>query len=131
MDKDSIGPCGEQIAAKFLEAEGWQVTAMNFRNRIGELDIVAERWKARGDGYVRIIAFVEVKTRRYRKNSPPSANVTYRKRRKIVVLARSFLKLHKIRNARCRFDVITVLWRDDGRHIVTHYPRAFDARGRG
>ena len=52
----SLGQWGERQARLHLEAEGYRVTATNFRSRAGELDIIA----VDGDELV----VVEVKTRR-------------------------------------------------------------------
>jgi putative endonuclease len=57
-----VGRLGEQLAAEHLERLGFQILERNFRNRWGELDIVAY------DG--RVIAFCEVKSRRLRGGGP-------------------------------------------------------------
>ena len=51
-----LGNRGEQMAADYLEAQGLQILARNFRARYGEVGLVASD----GDAVV----FVEVKTRR-------------------------------------------------------------------
>ncbi len=54
--RPALGRLGEQLAAEHLERLGFRILERNFRNRWGELDIVAY------DG--RVIAFCEVKSRR-------------------------------------------------------------------
>ena len=125
-----IGAAGEDLATEYLIEHGWKIVERNFRCRIGEIDIVAECSVPRGDGQIRLVAFVEVKTRRFRRNSPPTANITAAKRRTLVRLAKAFIKATGIRNARCRFDVIAIGWSDTGQHKINHLPRAFDGRGR-
>ena len=49
------GVNGETIAAKFLVKKGYDIVALNYRCRYGEVDIIAEK-----DEY---IVFAEVKTR--------------------------------------------------------------------
>jgi putative endonuclease len=56
--RPAVGRLGEQLAAEHLERLGFQILERNFRNRWGELDIIAY------DG--RVIAFCEVKSRRLR-----------------------------------------------------------------
>ena len=53
-DRKEVGRIGEALAAKFLENKGFTVLARNYREKWGEIDIVAEK-----GGCVR---FVEVKT---------------------------------------------------------------------
>ncbi len=56
--RPAVGRLGERLAAEHLERLGFRILERNFRNRWGELDIVAY------DG--RVIAFCEVKSRRLR-----------------------------------------------------------------
>ncbi len=51
-----LGAEGEQLAAEHLRRRGFEIVDRNYRTRWGELDVVAF------DG--RVLAFVEVKTRR-------------------------------------------------------------------
>src|ERR1700727_927113 len=51
-----LGARGEQLAAEHLERLGYRIVGRNYRTRWGELDLIAH------DG--RLLAFVEVKTRR-------------------------------------------------------------------
>ena len=51
-----LGALGEQLAAEHLERLGYRIVGRNYRTRWGELDLIAH------DG--RLLAFVEVKTRR-------------------------------------------------------------------
>src|ERR1700733_12536502 len=51
-----LGALGEQLAAEHLERLGYRIVERNYRTRWGELDLIAH------DG--RLLAFVEVKTRR-------------------------------------------------------------------
>jgi len=56
MQKIATGKEGEKIAALFLEKQGYEITQLNYRCPIGEIDIVAKN----GNDLV----FVEVKTRK-------------------------------------------------------------------
>ena len=55
-NRQTIGLWGEDRAAEFLEAKGYEITARRFRVREGEIDLVAA-----GHGY---LCFVEVKLRK-------------------------------------------------------------------
>ena len=50
--KISLGKKGEELAAVFLKKHGYKVLEMNFRIRLGEIDIIAR------DGS--ILCFIEV-----------------------------------------------------------------------
>ncbi|QKT07039.1 YraN family protein [Gordonia sp. X0973] len=56
-----LGAVGETIAADYLTTLGWRVCARNWRNRYGELDIVAR--EPNPSGVADTLVIVEVKTR--------------------------------------------------------------------
>ena len=56
MEKNLLGYYGEQAALSFVRQEkGYHVRCCNYRNRLGEIDIIAD------DGHT--LVFIEVKTR--------------------------------------------------------------------
>ena len=55
MQKNIYGKTSEIIAANFLKKKGYKILAMNYKNKIGEIDIIAKDKN--------IIVFVEVKAR--------------------------------------------------------------------
>jgi len=96
-----FGQEGESIAARYLKKCGYRIVTQNYRNKIGEIDIVAR------DGNT--IVFVEVKTRRNDHFGNPKWAVTYQKQRKISMVALSYLKEFQLSGHKARFDVVTVL----------------------
>lgn len=130
MSRIELGQWGEAVAAKHLEHHGWTVLARNYRTKCGEVDLIAERMEVRRIGTRRILAFVEVKTRRPRKGLPPERSVTYRKRRTITRVAAVYCRKNRVRNTIVRFDVVAVLWEAGGESSISHFPAAFDADGR-
>ena len=89
--------------------------------RHGEIDLVCrdrEVW-----------VFVEVKCRQARWDDGPGAAVSWWKRRRLIRLAQHYLKWMHLTDARCRFDVVAVTPRHDGRFEIRHIPAAFDASG--
>jgi putative endonuclease len=100
-----VGQSGEDAAAAWYEAAGYQVLDRNWRVREGELDLVV-----RGPG---TIAFCEVKTRRGDAFGTPAEAVNFRKQQQLRRLAGRWLAGHAAGGATLRFDVASV--RPDGR----------------
>src|ERR1700712_1288496 len=107
---DAVGRFGEQRAADFLSAAGWEVLDRNWRVKglggdreaAGELDLVAR------DG-PRLV-FVEVKTRSGRGFGLPAEAVTPDKVRRLRRLAMRWLDVHpEQRGLPIRFDVVSVV----------------------
>ena len=81
--RKKLGSWGESVAATHLEANGYRIVARNWRSKIGELDIVAQKEEA--------LAFVEVKTRRGRSHGTPEDAITPRKAQKLISTVQSYL----------------------------------------
>lgn len=94
-----LGRWGEDLVAEDLARRGWRVKARNFRCRMGELDIVAEK-----GGF---LAFVEVKLRRDDRFAPARAFVTAEKQRKLRTAAEFYLQRYAT-DLQPRFDVAEV-----------------------
>ncbi len=111
MQTNIYGKRGEIIAANYLKKKGYKILAQNYKNRIGEIDIIAL------DG--EYIVFVEVKTRMSRQFGDPLEAIDYRKQAKIRSVATCYLKANGLYDHNCRFDAIAVLGEgdDDVRHI--------------
>jgi len=104
-DKRRTGEIGEAIALRFLRKNGYKIIELNYRSRLGEIDIIAR------DGDV--LAFIEVKARRTNKYGGPKWAVTPRKQRKISMVALGYLKNTEQMETEARFDVVAIrLWPD-------------------
>ena len=55
-DTRLLGRFGEAAAAEYLRGRGYAILGMNYRTRLGEIDVIASKGK--------YVAFVEVKLRR-------------------------------------------------------------------
>jgi putative endonuclease len=119
--RERPGQAGEERACRFLAERGYSIRARNFRCRTGEIDIVATH-----DG---VVAFVEVKERGGDGHGRGFESVTRGKRLRIIQAARLYASRHGLTEARLRFDVISIDWRD-GRAHVRHDEGAFDGSGR-
>ena len=114
----TTGIKGEEEAARFLTRSGYAILDRNVRTRAGEIDLVAKEGKT--------LVFVEVKTRRELEGDPPQAGVHTRKQNRLAKLANGYLKLKRIRQTPCRFDVVAVIINDEGGvKAIRHIPNAF------
>ena len=101
MNKREVGTAYEKKAGEFLEKQGLRILCRNFRNRYGEIDIVAK------DGEVTV--FVEVKYRKNRTSGMPEEAVGEGKQRKICRVSDYFRIRHPEYCAmQVRYDVIAV-----------------------
>lgn len=96
----SIGRSGEDLAVEHVERLGWVVRDRNWRNRYGELDLVAV------DGSALVI--VEVKKRASRVFGDPAAAVTRQKLSRMRKLAGMWLAENGHGWTAIRFDIISV-----------------------
>lgn len=99
------GQEGESIAARHLKKLGYKILERNYRNSIGEIDIIAMDRDT--------IVFVEVKTRRNHHFGGPKWAVTQRKQQKISMVALSYLKQPQMKDRKARFDVVAVTETDE------------------
>ena len=132
-NKQVIGALGEQLAADFLDKNGYTIVEKNRRLGKNEIDIIAE-----DDNY---FIFVEVKTRTCLGTETgdygiPSRAVDFAKRKNTVKAARDYLFLHHT-DKQPRIDVIEVYLLDEKEPTlnpksikINHIRNAFDARGR-
>ncbi|MBF0503526.1 MAG: YraN family protein [Candidatus Omnitrophica bacterium] len=120
MSNKSLGRHGESLARQYLQTQGYQILEENFRNKIGEIDLIAR------DG--RTVCFVEVKTRQSLRLGQPYEAVTPWKIRKLSRMAASYLK-YKFYSLeiRSRFDVVSILEDIEGGFEIQHIKNAFDA----
>lgn len=112
MDDITYGKKCEIIATNYLKNKGYKKIKNNYKNKIGEIDIIAKDNNT--------IVFVEVKGRFTRALGDPFEAINYTKQQKIRNVATFYLKVNGLLNAPCRFDAIAVLGDSDAeiRHIV-------------
>ena len=98
--EQKFGERSENLAVWYLKKNGYKIIEQNYRNRIGEIDIIARDKKT--------IVFVEVKSRRSIRFGSPKQAVTPKKQRKISMVALYYLKDTKQSDAKARFDVVAI-----------------------
>ena len=115
----STGIKGEDAAARYLTRSGFEIVDKNVRTRVGEIDLIARDGKT--------LVFVEVKSLRDQiEGDPPQAAVNTRKQNRLGKLAAGYLKAKRIRQTPCRFDVVSVIFNEEGAvKAIRHIPNAF------
>jgi len=106
------GKKGEISAKQFLEENKYKIVAKNYKNPIGEIDLIAI--------HQGVCVFIEVKNRGNLRFGYPREAVNYAKQQKIRNTATGFLKANRMLDHKVRFDVIEIL---DGQ--LTHIIDAF------
>lgn len=122
MTTVDIGKRGEDIAAAYLEADGFVVFERNYRFERAEVDLVC--FKPSADGKRGEIVFVEVKTRTGSLYGRPEDAVDEAKILNVTKAARAWLYEQKMESAPCRFDVVSVILSGDD-SAIEHFPNAF------
>ncbi|MCG8431172.1 MAG: YraN family protein [Candidatus Omnitrophica bacterium] len=105
----SVGQNAEQRAAAYLAHQGYRVIARNYRNKYGEIDIVAR------DGDT--LCFIEVKSR-LEGTEDPCAAVSEPKQRRLSRIALVFCAERGFDDCNARFDVIGVVRSAGGSRVV-------------
>lgn len=115
MNKRTVGDEYENKAAEFLEKQGYKILERNYRNRYGEIDIIAK-----DKDY---LVFVEVKYRNSIRDGLPAEAVDFHKQNKITKVAMYYCMQKRISEYEpMRFDVVGILGEE-----ITLYKNAFEA----
>ncbi len=112
MNHIEFGKFGEEKACSLLKKKRYKILERNYKNEIGEIDIIAQKKKT--------IVFVEVKTRASDAFGRPSYAVNSKKQQKIEMVALCYLKQNCLLEEESRFDVIEVT--ENG---IVHIENAF------
>ncbi len=100
-NRRKVGKCYEDLAALYLKEQGYEILERNYRDRLGEIDLIAK------DG--QYLVFVEVKYRRDPKSGYPEEAVGGRKQKKIRHTASYYLYRRGYgEDMPCRFDVVSI-----------------------
>ncbi|MBN1893020.1 YraN family protein [bacterium] len=111
-----VGKRGEDAAADYLSARGYRILERNYRTRLGEIDIIAQK--------DHVLVFLEVKTQASDAFGPPETWVDIRKQKKIIQAASCYIRESHGSGMDCRFDVIAVRLGRSG-PVCRHIRNAF------
>ena len=98
-EKIRIGNTGENLAADFLQKNGYEIVARNYRYKHAEIDLIAKQNN--------VLVFVEVKTRSLTSFGEPEAFVDAKKAAKIFEGAEQYTYQNNW-NGNIRFDIVSV-----------------------
>jgi putative endonuclease len=99
--RQGLGDAGEGHARRFLEQQGYESIAQNWRCQFGELDLIMR------DGAA--LVFVEVKTRRGERYGAAEEAITAAKARRLLLTAQSYLaERPDLSDAAWRVDVVAI-----------------------
>lgn len=115
---NDLGKKAEDLAAEFLQKNGYKVLIRNFRFQKAEIDIIAEKDN--------LIIITEVKARSTDAFMLPQEAVNKRKISLIVSAANNYLEEFNT-NQEVRFDIISVLPDEKGKLVIEHIQDAFEA----
>lgn len=99
MNNKIVGAWGERNAAKYLEKKGYKIVGANYKNRFGEIDIIARRKDC--------VIFIEVKTRKNSSFADAREFVDAKKQGRLITAAGIWLSANRC-ELQPRFDVIEV-----------------------
>jgi len=111
--KQVVGRWGEDVAAEYLQVNGYAILDRNVHSAHGEIDIVASK-----EG---LLIFIEVKTRRSHTFAFPEDSVTSRKQAYMLSAAEEYLQAHPESGESWQFDVIAVEGTPDGKAQIEHF----------
>lgn len=94
------GRTGELLAKEYLISKGYNILESNYRNKIGEIDLIALDKN--------ILVFIEVKTRTSTKFGYGYEAVNKRKQEKIIYCSQLYIQQKKLKNYQLRYDIIEV-----------------------
>lgn len=117
-DHNDFGKIAEDMAAEYLQKNGYRILARNFRFQKAEIDIIAEKDN--------LIIVIEVKARSTDVFMLPHEAVTKTKIRSIVLAANHYMEEFKKDNE-VRFDIISVLPDENKNLSIDHIANAFQA----
>lgn len=117
LNKD-IGNYCENLAKEYLKKNKYYILDCNFRNFLGELDIVCLQDK--------LLVIIEVKGRYNYNYGLPKESITISKQRSIIKVTNSYIYYKKLININIRFDVIEVYLNQENTFFkINHITDAF------
>jgi putative endonuclease len=99
----ALGRRGEDLAHRYLRAQGFTIVARNYRLASGDAEADLIAWEGE------TLVFVEVKTRESANFGPPERAIGEDKHRHLMRIAREYTRKTRTPWSRVRFDVVSVV----------------------
>lgn len=115
LNNRAKGIIGENIAAEYLKEKGYRIVERNYRTKVGEIDIIAEK-----NG---ILTFVEVKARSNTNFGFPYEAVNKKKLDKIIKTSLVYMKQKGYVGYQMTYDIVEVFLSNDGK--INHIENVF------
>ncbi|MDD2251529.1 MAG: YraN family protein [Dehalococcoidales bacterium] len=119
MTSKQTGDIAEKIAAHYLSKKGYRILQTNYRNSIGEIDIVARH------GHT--LVFVEVRSKTGTSFGLPLESINRAKSTRLIKVAEGYLNEYPASPEDWRIDVIGIVF-EQPRQVesITHIPGAVE-----
>lgn len=115
-----IGNHCEDIAKEYLKKNNYNIVDYNFRNLLGELDIICLQNN--------LLIVIEVKGRCNYDYGFPMEAVNISKQKTIIKVTNSYINYKNLKNVNIRFDVIEVYLNSENAFVrINHLQDAFRA----
>lgn len=105
----NLGAWGEAIAEKYLKSKGYVIIFRNYRKRVGEIDLVAQK--------KRKTIFIEVKTRTSHAFGFPEESIDSYKLAKLSSVIEAYLEENKLPSENIQLDCIIVEYNQAQRKV--------------
>ncbi|WP_124979335.1 YraN family protein [Nonlabens xiamenensis] len=115
-DHNILGTEGEDMAASFVQKEGYDILKRNYTYNKGEIDIIARK----ND----IIAIIEVKTRSTPDFGDPQTFLKPKQIKKLIATADHYVQEYITDNVEVRFDIVAIIRNKQGTKLE-HIKDAF------
>lgn len=120
-NNQTLGQKGEETATEYLKKQGYEILDRNYREKWGEIDLVAKKDE--------VISFIEVKTLNVSRETSlvsPFENITRKKRQNLKRSARLYLARKRYpADIEWQIDVIAIeIDQNTGKRSIEHIPQA-------
>lgn len=116
---NDLGAWGEDLAASYLEEQGYVIAERDWSVGKRDLDVIALSEDRK------TLVFVEVKTRQVDEWLEPEQAVNQAKMKNLAIAANAYIKMNEV-DFPIRFDIISIIGNDETDCKIEHIVDAFN-----